>query len=184
MSKVRLVALERRVEEDFDAMRPWLPETATDVLDIGCGSYPLIDMWIARHYGSGIAVHLMDGSDIIPGGKGAGFSYQKKPYNSRFLGLDFLQTRLPETRLYEHLADPSSTIPSDIIVSRRAWGHHFSIQTYIQLAKRSLRAGGRIITDIRNRTDGLSIFRRHGFRTIVDNIEVRSTKCRRVVLSR
>jgi hypothetical protein len=175
-----------RVQEDYKALKGWLPESVSDVLDIGCG-LPVIDMWIARHYGERrIIFHLMDGDERIrPIGKNQ-IGYQKttKPWKSRYRAIAFLSKEAPGCEVLGYPGDPSLTIPCDLIISRRAWGHHFPIQMYLDLADRSLRPNGRIITDIRIGTPGVKAFEARGFKVLCDTLEVRSVKCKRIVLSR
>lgn len=45
--------------------------------------------------------------------------------------------------------DPGLTIPCELIYSNCSWGHHYPIETYLDLARRSLRAGGVLIVDLR-----------------------------------
>lgn len=177
--------LHARVKADYEAMKPWLPEHVQDILDIGCG-YPLIDTWLARHYEGDVTVHLMDGDERIrPIGKNqVGWQKKTQAWKSRHAAVEFLRQEVPECLVEGHPADPSLTIPCDLIISRRAWGHHFSIGMYLDLADRSLRPDGRIITDIRIGTDGIEAFQNAGFRAISPNIELRSVKCYRLVFSR
>lgn len=178
-------ALHARVKADYEAMKPWLPRGVSDILDIGCG-YPLIDTWLARHYGEGVTVHLMDGeARIRPKGKEqVGFQKNTKPWKSRHAAVEFMRQEVPECRVHGHAADPSLTIPCDLIISRRAWGHHFPVAIYADLAARSLRKGGRIILDVRLGRDSPAPLEKRGFRILSDKLEVRSIKCQRLVLSR
>jgi hypothetical protein len=175
-----------RVQEDYEALKLWLPEKVSDVLDIGCG-LPVIDMWLARHYGGkGVTFHLMDGDERInPIGKNQ-IGYQKitEPWKSRYRAIEYLSKEAPGCEVMGYPGDPSLTIPCDLIISRRAWGHHFSIRMYMDLVDRSLRPNGRIITDIRIGTPGIETFEARGFKVLRDDLEVRSIKCKRIVLSR
>lgn len=175
-----------QVEEDYFAMKNWLPEKVKDVLDIGCGNPPRIDVWLGNHYGANTNIHLMDGEKRIrPIGKEQ-VGYNKhgtQPWKSRHEAVLFLQDRLPNCKIYSYPANPSLLIPCDLIISRRAWGHHFPVKTYIALARASLRREGRIVVDIRRETDGIETFERSGFKVISPNLEVRSYKCHRWVLT-
>jgi SAM-dependent methyltransferase len=189
-SSVKL-APEEKVRQDYDAMAPWLPESVSSILDIGCG-YAHIDDYLLRHYGgAGLDLHLLDGDeDIQPIAKErTGYLVKTpRPWRNRNVAIERLQKAFPECRVHGHPADPSLTIPCDLIISRRSWGHHYPIKAYIGLADRSLRPGGRIITDIRlgrgRDSDNLEAFRSCRFKIIAENIEVRSMKCRRIVLGR
>lgn len=184
-----------RIEQDFQAMLPWLPKRVSSILDIGCG-YGHIDDHLIRHYGGqgyggiGLSIHLLDGDETVlsVGKERTGYLAKTKPWRDRNVAVSRIKNAFPACQVYGHPANPNLTIPCDLIISRRAWGHHFPIATYIGLADRSLRHSGRIITDIRldrgRDTDGLGAFQSYGFRVVSGNIELRSQKCRRVVLGR
>lgn len=191
-------SLAEKIEQDFQEMLSWLPKRVSSILDIGSG-YAYIDDHLIRHYGgagyggAALAVHLLDGDKTVPsvGKERIGYREKTRAWGDRNVGVQRLQAEFPACRVYGHPPDPSLRIPCDLILSRRAWGHHFPIATYIRLADRSLRPGGRIITDIRlgrgHYEDSLTAFRAYGFQVIADNIEVRSgrsVKCRRMVLGR
>ena len=176
--------VDERIEADYHAMKAWLPEVATDILDIGCG-FPRIDVWLARHYGGGVNLHLMDGDKDNRHLKGAGFhQYATKPYKSRHIAAKYLRKELPDCGVYDYPPDQRLTIPCDLIISRRAWGHHFPVATYLPLAERSLRPGGRIILDIRVHRETANALTARGFKILADDLEVRSYKSKRLVLSR
>jgi hypothetical protein len=185
MTEAARKAHEDRVKEDYEAMRPWLPENVRDVLDIGCG-LPLIDVCLAQHYGKGVKFHLMDGEKRVrPIGKEqVGFQESTRPWKSRHTAVEFFRHNVPQCEVQGHKPDAKLTIPCDLIISRRAWGHHFPVRTYISLADRSVRKGGRIILDIRIGSDSPALLEGRGFRVLSDQLEVRSVKCKRWVLER
>lgn len=170
----------------FLALQPWLPSTVSDILDIGCGNCPRLDVHLARHYGGAATMHLLDGDRRIPpiGKEQVGFRQSTKAWKDRFAGVAYLRDRVPDCRIVDHPPDPQRDIPCDLIVSFRAWGHHFPIGAYLDLARFSLRPGGRIVVDIRAGTDGLDVLRDGGFELISPNLELRSLKCGRWVLAR
>lgn len=185
MTVAKREELAARVEADYRAMKPWLPESVSDILDIGCG-FPLIDVWLARHYGEAVTIHLMDGEKRIrPLGKEqVGFQEKTIPWKSRHIAVKTMKQDVPGCKVEGHQPDPKITIPCDLIISRRAWGHHFPIRTYVNLADRSLRKGGRVILDVRIGRDSPAVLEKRGFRVLADNLELRSVKCRRIVLER
>lgn len=174
-----------RIEEDYQVMKYWLPVAAADILDIGCG-HPQIDIFIARHYGGNVTVHLMDGDEEIQpiSKEHVNFRPSTVAWKNRHKAVEALRGAVPSCAVVGHSPDPWLTIPCDLIVSTRAWGHHFPIYTYLDLADRSLRPNGRIIVDIRIGTKGLHTLERRGFRVISENLETKSIKCQRWVLSR
>jgi hypothetical protein len=175
-----------RIEQECERLVPFLPARVSSILDIGCGNHPLIDIWLSRYYSNPLTIHLIDGDkQIRPRGKEqVNFRQQTIPWRDRNAAIAMLHREVAGCAVYGHPPDPGLTIPCDLIVSRRSWGHHYPISTYIDLADRSLREGGRIIVDIRNETDGLKVFGKRGFRVISDNLELTSPKCQRLALTR
>jgi hypothetical protein len=191
---------ERDFAAAYESLRPWLPGHAADVLDIGCG-HADIDVFLARHYlalNGRINIHLLDGdeADMALRDQRKAYAPHPRPWNNRSLGVKTLQDNVPECTVYAYPPDPSLTIPCDLLISTRSWGHHYPIAVYGGLAKRSVRRGGRIITDIRTRLPGnrnaalpdtrgeIAALERLGFRVISKNIELHSQKCIRLVFER
>lgn len=175
----------------YERLKPWLPVHVRDILDIGCG-YAEIDVFLAKHYlamNYQVAVHLLDGEDADLANRKTRkrYSNNPKPWRSRFRGVDTLKASVPECVVYDYPADSSLTIPCDLLISTRSWGHHYPIALYLGLADRSVRPGGRIITDIRygieqgKEIGGLQSI---GFRVLSENIELHSQKCVRLVFER
>lgn len=51
----------------------------------------------------------------------------------------------------------------DTIVSLLSWGHHYPVEEYLDLAKRSLGPGGRLILDLRRGRGGQGTLEKNGF---------------------
>lgn len=173
----------KRAEIHFNLIKDWLPAKVSSILDIGSGPAG-IDVWLARHYGA-IEINLLDGDRHIEaiGKNQVGFRAHTEAWKDRNEGARLVREHAPDCVVKGHPPDPSLTIPADLIVSLRAWGHHFSVETYIGLVERSLRPGGRLILDIRNSTDGLAVLDKHGFISAA-NISSNSEKCLRYVIER
>jgi hypothetical protein len=69
--------------------------------------------------------------------------------------------------------------PVDLIISWRAWGHHFAVSMYAQFAFDLLTPGGICILDIRNNTNGEQHMEDIGFK-LLTQVPDKSTKCRRL----
>jgi hypothetical protein len=67
----------------------------------------------------------------------------------------------------------------DLVISLRAWGHHFPVVVYIDLVRRLLKRSGIVILDIRNGTDGIEVMTEAGFE-VLRRISDSSIKCQRV----
>lgn len=163
------------LEQQFQRLRHFLRGT---ILDIGCGLAG-IDALAARH-GLAREFHLLDGDGTGP--KVQGFSsYAPAPWNDVRIGAEVVATNAPPgVEIRTHAADPTLTIPADVILSLRAWGHHFPVSVYAGLARRSLRPGGRIIMDIRRGSGGIADMAEAGF-AIYSHIPDPSAKCDRWV---
>jgi hypothetical protein len=171
-----------------------LPEHVRSILDIGCGHQPLLTLEIARHYGGEVEIHLMDGDGVRFAGPKAetkaytGYRRKMRAWNDVSLGLRYLQSELPNCACHAHLPDPGLTVPCDLLLSRRSWGFHYPVTTYLGLADRSLRPGGRIVVDLRVGkrigTRSLDAFASRRFVPVSPNLELRSIKCERRVFAR
>ncbi len=171
--------------QQYEWMREWLPlpSPVRAFLDIGCGP-AYTDVWLARHYGDCVTVHLMDGACDRPIGKAeVGMRASTIPWKDRNTGIANVLQHVPGFEVKGWDADPGLTIPCDLIVSFRSWGFHYPVTTYLGLAQRSLSADGRIIVDLRRGASGLSAFDDAGFESLAI-IEGGSHKCDRHVLER
>lgn len=139
----------KRYGRTFLSMRPFLPETCADFLDIGCGIGG-VAMLVARHYPTATA-HLIDGE-----AEGERYSYRPdgKPWASVGVALRLFAGHMPGRTVRAWPPDPALTVPCELIYSNCSWGHHFAIDTYLGLARRSLRPSGILITDLRRREIG------------------------------
>lgn len=134
-----------RYERTYRSIEPWLPRTdVLDFLDIGCGLGG-VAMWVARHYPKA-CTHLIDGS-----GWGEKYSYQPdgKPWADVGLALQLFAKHCPGRAVRAWPPDPELTVPCELLYSNCSWGHHYAIETYLGLARRSLRPGGTLIVDLR-----------------------------------
>lgn len=133
-----------RYERTFNAMKPWLPAAVNDFLDIGCGTGG-IAMHVARHYRTATA-HLMDGAaDGVPGA----WRTDGVPWRDISAALRGFAKHCPGVRVRGWPPDPGLTIRCELIYSTCSWGHHYPIETYLDLVDRSLAPGGTLIVDLR-----------------------------------
>ena len=136
--------VEGRYERTFNSMKPWLPEACADFLDIGCGT-GAIAMWVARHYRAATA-HLIDGDTDRPP---QSWRTDGVPWRDVRVALQGFAKHCPGIRVRGWAPDPGLTIPCELIYSNCSWGHHYPIETYLDLADRSLKRGGTLIVDLR-----------------------------------
>jgi len=142
----------------YEAIRDYLPQSDSSVklLDIGAGLAG-IDVFLSRHYGGDIDIHLMD-FDQVDDKINAGFHDSATSFSkySRFnlaydmLGYNWVNTskvkqiNLSRNEGYEHYE------PFDIVISLLSWGFHYPIDTY----KPELTKRGVVIVNLRKGSDG------------------------------
>ncbi len=173
-------AFEEKTRRDFNTLKDWFPRNTLSVLDIGCG-LGSVNILIARKKD-------VENINIIEGegteNKRTSFHDNIKAWADRELARDFIQANVPgKCAVVPYPPDPELTILADLIISFKSWGHHYPVGIYIDLVKRSLKPGGRVVMDIRKgRGDGLKAMQENGFRPIGRTYE--SPKCERTVFER
>lgn len=171
---------ERQAREHFEAMRRWIMFDVVPrvVLDIGSG-LALIDVLIARVTPGLREVHLLDGDG---GGRRVhGFHDRLDPWFDVELGAEVVRANTHGVKVVTHGPSCDFTgMRPDLVISCRAWGHHFPISTYAKKVRGCLAPGGVVILDIRKNTDGLEEMKRAGFLP-VEQLPDHSSKCKRWV---
>lgn len=157
------------------------------VLDIGCG-FGFIDVHLAGASGSIRTVHLVDGDGT--GEQRGGFRDHMRAWSNVDVAAAIVRANLPgppdvtvhayqaATVLAETVDAHSQLRDVDLVVSCRAWGHHFPIDHYGDLVRRVTRPGAHVITDIRNGTGGIRHLQNFGF-DVIEQIPDPSVKCGR-----
>lgn len=188
LGKTVYTAKEKGAAEQFEALRPFLDLLCGDggprfLLDIGCG-LGLIDVHIANHCPAVTDIHLIDGDGSSP--SISGFHPRMQAWSDVRMAAAIVRANVrPDIRVVPYLAATVSAgayfilgTQFDLVISARSWGHHYPISTYSQIVRRFLRPGGFVITDIRNKSDGLDEMQRAGFEC-VGQIPDPSLKCKR-----
>lgn len=177
----RLDRFEALLLEHFEALLPFVEARGLkSILDIGCGLGGM-DVLLANKLGFE-DIHLMDGDGS--GIKLSGYKLDTKAWASVDAGFAFVTANVPTSmRVTGHHANPSLRVGVDLVFSSRSWGHHYPIGTYLKLAKRALKPGGLLVTDIRTNTDGADVLKNAGFRR-VGRVPDQSLKCQRLVFER
>jgi len=141
---------------NFETVDAYLNQPIGRLLDIGCG-FAWESRWFNEKYGT--ELWLLDGDAGVNATKPESASYGNWNTDSSELKFyhkfDFLDAKLQElgTKNY-HLVDANNVnIPADVkfdvITSWLSCGHHYPVNTYIDLMKRHLHENTRIILDIR-----------------------------------
>ena len=141
---------------NFEAVDAYLSQPVGKLLDIGCG-FAWESRWFAEKYGT--ELWLLDGDQQHNNNKSESASYGNWNTTSDSLyfyhSFDFLDAKLQElgTKNY-HLVDANNIniaqdVKFDVITSWLSCGHHYPVQTYIELMKQHSHKHTRIILDIR-----------------------------------
>jgi hypothetical protein len=180
----KIPEFEEKTHRDLDSVKGWFPSSMQSILDIGCGR-AAIDILFSRSYPE-TEIHLMDGDGT--GMELVGFVPDLKAWNDVITAQRFVVANtFVYDKVFAHVADPLLTIPSDLIISLKSWGHHYPVDIYLGLVQRSLREGGRVIMDIRrerkNLEHGLPKMIDAGFRLLARGV-YETPKCERMVFGR
>jgi SAM-dependent methyltransferase len=148
-----------QIKSDFNVVRSYLPSTATSVMDIGCGIAALDVFLFERYREQNPEMLLVDRSEVS-NEIYFGFRSEAAFYNS----LDrakrtLLANGVPEHRIRLFKAPEDGQLPDvaplDLVISILSWGFHFPIGTYLDSVCDRLAHNGRVIVDVRRKTDGL-----------------------------
>ncbi|MBU6231443.1 MAG: class I SAM-dependent methyltransferase [Patescibacteria group bacterium] len=160
------------IEQEYNEIQPYLPPTAKKILDIGCGVGG-IDALLAQRYPDA-EIFLFDETTTD---KKIHYGFEKKGsfYNSLDVAKDLVEkngghhvTSWPVSRGF-----PKEKF--DLVVSIMSWGAHYPVDTYLDDVYEGLNPGGIVITDLRNGTDGLDLFKSR-FRSVMIISENRKSR--------
>ena len=152
----------KTMEKDFLALRPFLPQTARTILDVGCGIAGL-DLFLFRHFGAdGARLFLLDKTETSDA---IWYGYEKKGafYNSLSMARSFLLARDVDPEKITLIEAPEDGIlpqdlpPLDLVVSTLSWGFHYPVAAYLDSVYDRLSENGHLILDVRKDTDGESL---------------------------
>jgi SAM-dependent methyltransferase len=149
----RIEQLIERYERNVETLKPYLPVGALHFLDIGSGTGGIAAL-VAEQLPDAY-VHLIDGAEQ----QEAWTSYRAegKPWASVANAVSLVKLSLPNRRVFGYtppVHDELDEMGFDLIYSLCSWGHHYSIDTYIDMVARAIRPDGTVITDLRiSKTD-------------------------------
>lgn len=142
----------RMIHDDFEMIRPHLPPTVENMLDIGCGIAGL-DVILYQHYRSnpGLKITLLDRTDprTLPR---YGFLERTEFYNALDVSKGVLLHNRVPARVFETLDAVGGRFPEgplDLVVSIASWGFHYPVSTYLERVHAALAPGARVILDVR-----------------------------------
>lgn len=153
-----------RITRDFDTIKPWLPARGESILDIGCGLAG-VNVLLARATGAKV-INLIDGNGFGP--RKMGFVENTTAWFDVNVGAEFIRRNTSGLTVLPFWPDEAANdvIACDLLISLKSWGHHYPVEIYLGLAQRSVRAGGRMVLDIRTGTDGVAVLEASGFKSL------------------
>ena len=144
------------LERDLESLRPFLPERASRLLDIGCGLGG-IDILLYHHYAPDpptVALLDRDGlsEELFYGYRSEAAHYTSLEGARRLLedngvAPDAITTWDPDVDGYPRERS------FDLIVSIISWGFHYPIDAYLDDVRATLADGGTLILDVQKDTD-------------------------------
>ena len=143
------------LERDLESLRPFLPERASRLLDIGCGLGG-IDILLYHHYAPDPpTVALLD----------------RRLLEDNGVAPDAITTWDPDVDGYPRERS------FDLIVSIISWGFHYPIDAYLDDVRATLADGGTLILDVQKDTDAEPKLRELGDVEVVETSRWRRRLC-------
>ncbi|OEK06760.1 class I SAM-dependent methyltransferase [Roseivirga misakiensis] len=147
---------------DFNSIKPHLPATASNILDIGCGIAG-IDLFLSQTYQHEVNLHLIDKTsiqeEVFYGYEPSGSFYNSMEYSRGFLE----QNGVPKSNIHLQEATDDNEIlfpvSFDLVVSLISWGYHYPVSTYLDTVFDKLAPGGKLIIDVRKGSEGLELIK-------------------------
>jgi SAM-dependent methyltransferase len=137
---------------EFETIRSYLPDTASSILDIGCGIAG-VDILLHQHY---LAyndclkeITLLDKegqSDIYYNFEQEGAYYNSLTLAEKFLRMNGVTTQISVVDILKS-SFPSGTF--DVIISLISWGFHYPVSTYLDVVYDNMAENGILILDVR-----------------------------------
>ena len=149
----------RDMLDEFESVKGFLPARVSTIFDIGCG-VGAINVLFHRHYSYVPDINFYP-LDKIHIDEKIYYRFTNKAayYNS----LDITRMLLSKNGIPTKNIHPIEVAPDyridiktdiDLIVSFLSWGFHYPVSVYLDQAYNLLKQGGRLIIDVRRKTDG------------------------------
>ena len=154
------------MDQEYQSMKAYLPLACSSVLDIGCGVAG-IDVFLRQHYqdqnhaqAQALQFFLLDKSQLETR-VFYGFQSHGAFYNSLAVAKNVLVLNgVADDHVITLEASDDNTIAIqdriDFVISLISWGFHYPVETYVQAVYQLLSEQGRLILDVRKKTDGLA----------------------------
>ena len=140
-----------------------MPPEPGHILDVGCG-FGGLALVLALHYGPGPAFHLVE-QRAIPGGEFSRPDAGAAALDALACARQFLLANGVADECVRTIAsDQPERLDDrryDLVLSFRAWGYVFPIETYLERVLARLAPGARLIVDMHKARGGLAALQKH-----------------------
>jgi len=154
-------AYSKDIEDDFNIIKEYLPEKATNVLDIGCGIGG-IDVLLYHYFvaqNTNPHMWMLDKSEF-PTQMRYGWGETTPFYNSLDLTYaTLLANDVPSKNIHcveanlNFTIDIPTNVEMTLVTSFLSWGFHYPVESYIKNVMKILTKRGRVIIDLRYESD-------------------------------
>jgi len=138
------------MNNEFDEIQKFLPKSAENILDIGCG-IGAIDIFLNKYYNNLSKFHLVD-KNYISKKIVYGFSRSEtEGYNNLYTTKNFLLANKVDEKnicIYDIDKDKLSEINYDLVISLVSWCYHYPLETYLSYLRQSTHNKTIFIIDI------------------------------------
>ena len=170
-----------KIKSEFESLIEYLPENATNIMDIGCG-IGLIDIFINNHYKNCEKFYLLD-KNSIDNKVVYGFSENYESYNINNITKNFLiNNNIKESKINiidvdsEFYIKPHSI---DLCISLVSMGYHYPLSIYLETIKDVSTVNTVFIFDIATEYQHLDNVKKHfGKVEIIETIDSKHPRIR------
>jgi len=150
------------IAAEYEIIKSYLPRNIKNVLDIGCGIAG-IDIAMFQHYNMDLNIKffLLDKSELNDNSNiRYEFANQATFYNSLSESQIMMANNgIRDENIYLLNATDDYEIninneKIDLVISLKAWGFHFPVDTYLNRVHKIMNIGGTLIIDVRKNTEG------------------------------
>jgi SAM-dependent methyltransferase len=136
-------AYTEHLRETYEAIKRFIPETLTSVLDVGGGMGGFDALLAAKN--PDLKVAILDGMHDWPA-----LTKPDQTHSNAYAAAEFLEANgVSGTEFFDPAALPAAPSTFDLILSLQAWGFHFPPSVYMKFAFKASRKGTVWILDVR-----------------------------------
>ena len=130
---------ENLFKREIDTFKDYLPKTAQNIMDIGCG-LGIINILLNKFYNDKPSFYLLDKNRVDKKIK-YGFSSNYESYNDlRETKRILTENNITDSRLFLYNVEKDYLINDkiDLVISLKSMGYHYPFETYYNLFKKKL----------------------------------------------